>query len=61
MVGVEEYVFMVHGTLKMLIGRNEVTLQEKQSIRFGADISHAYHNVSDKACAAYNVIFYPIN
>jgi len=60
-VGVEEYVFMVHGTLKMLIGRNEVTLQEKQSIRFGADISHAYHNVSDKACAAYNVIFYPIN
>ena len=60
-VGVEEYVFMVHGTLKMLIGRNEVTLQEKQSIRFGADISHVYHNVSDKACTAYNVIFYPNN
>ncbi len=60
-VGVEEYVFMVHGTLKMLIGRNEVTLQEKQSIRFGADISRVYHNVSDKACTAYNVIFYPNN
>ncbi|MEH2942852.1 XRE family transcriptional regulator [Lachnospiraceae bacterium KK002] len=57
--GVEEYVFMVHGTLKMAIGRKKVVLQEKQSIRFGADISHAYHNVSDKACAAYNVIFYP--
>ena len=59
--GVEEYVLMVQGTLKMTIGRKEVTLQEKQSIRFGADIFHAYHNVSDKACAAYNVIFYPGN
>lgn len=59
--GVEEYVFMVHGTLKMVIGGKKVMLQEKQSIRFGADISHAYHNVSDKACAAYNVIFYPNN
>ena len=59
--GVEEYVFMVQGTLKMVIGGEEVTLQEKQSIRFGADIFHAYHNVSDKDCAAYNVIFYPNN
>lgn len=57
--GVEEYIFLVQGTLKMVIGGKEVLLQEKQSIRFGADISHTYHNVSDKACAAYNVIFYP--
>ena len=60
-VGVEEYVFLVQGTLTMVVGGKEVCLQEKQSIRFGADISHAYHNVSDKACAAYNVIFYPNN
>ena len=59
--GVEEYVFMVHGTLKIVIGRKEVALQEKQSIRFGADISHAYHNVSDRECTVYNVIFYPNN
>ncbi|MDE5909962.1 MAG: XRE family transcriptional regulator [Lachnospiraceae bacterium] len=59
--GVEEYVFLVHGTLKMVIGGKEVVLQEKQSIRFGADISHAYHSVSDKTCTAYNVIFYPNN
>ena len=56
---VEEYVFMVHGTLKIVIGRKEVVLQEKQSIRFGADISHVYHNVSDRECTVYNVIFYP--
>ncbi len=59
--GVEEYVFLVQGTLKMVIGREEVLLREKQSIRFRADISHAYHNISDSACAAYNVIFYPNN
>ena len=59
--GVEEYIFLVHGTLKMVIGGRGVLLQEKQSIRFGADISHAYHNISDKSCAAYNVIFYSNN
>ncbi len=59
--GVEEYVFLVQGTLKMVIGREEVLLQEKQSIRFRADISHEYHNISDSACTAYNVIFYPNN
>lgn len=59
--GVEEYIFLVQGALKMIIGGKEVVLQEKQSIRFGADISHAYHNISDKSCAAYNVIFYPNN
>lgn len=59
--GVEEYVFLVWGILKMVIGGKEVLLREKQSIRFGSDISHTYHNVSDKTCAAYNVIFYPNN
>ena len=59
--GVEEYIFLVQGALKMIIGGKEVVLQEKQSIRFGADISHTYHNVSDEVCNVYNVIFYPDN
>ena len=59
--GVEEYIFLVQGTLKMIIGGKEVVLQEKQSIRFLADVSHAYHNVSDEMCTVYNVIFYPAN
>ena len=46
--GVEEYVFLVQGTLKMVIGGKEVLLQEKQSIRFRADVSHGYHNASEK-------------
>lgn len=57
--GVEEYIFLVQGTLKMVIGQKEVYLQEKQSIRFRADIPHTYHNTSEEICAAYNVIFYP--
>ena len=59
--GVEEYIFLVQGALKMIIGGKEVFLLEKQSIRFGADISHTYHNVSDEVCTVYNVIFYPDN
>lgn len=59
--GVEEYIFLVQGTLKMEIGDREVRLQEKQSIRFLADAAHTYHNESDAVCLVYNVIFYPDN
>lgn len=58
--GVEEYVFLTKGSLKMIIAGEEVVLQEKQSIRFRADVPHAYHNVSGEICHAYNVIFYLI-
>lgn len=59
--GVEEYLLLVQGTLDMVIGGNEIHLQERQSIRFRADIPHTYHNRSDKVCMVYNVIFYPDN
>lgn len=59
--GVEEYVFLVWGTLEMAMGGKKVVLEEKQSIRFLADVPHGYHNVSDKICTVYNVIFYPAN
>lgn len=36
--GVEEYVLLVQGTLKMVVGGKEVFLQERQSIRFRADV-----------------------
>ncbi len=60
-VGAEEYILLVQGTLKMVIGGKEVFLQKRQSIRFGADVPHAYHNVLDEVCTVYNVIFYPDN
>ena len=59
--GVEEYILPVQWTLKMVIGKKEVFLQKRQSIRFGADVPHAYYNVSDEVCTVYNVIFYPDN
>lgn len=59
--GVEEYIFLVQGALRMVIGGKEVVLQEKQSMRFLADLPHAYRNVSDEVCIVYNVIFYPAN
>ncbi len=59
--GVEEYILLVQGTLKMVIGGKKVFLQERQSIRFRADVPHAYHNGSEEVCTVYNVIFYPDN
>lgn len=59
--GVEEYIFPIQGTLKMVIGGKEVFLKEKESIRFRADIPHAYHNISNKVCSVYNMIFYQNN
>ncbi|MDE7434359.1 MAG: XRE family transcriptional regulator [Lachnospiraceae bacterium] len=59
--GVEEYVFLVQGTLSLRIGDEEVLLQDRQSIRFQADVPHAYHNASKRGCVVYNMIFYPSN
>lgn len=57
--GVEEYILLVEGRLKLVIGAREAALQEKQSIRFQADVPHTYDNDSDGICCAYNVIVYP--
>lgn len=58
---VEEYIFLVQGVLKMAIEGKEVIFRERQSICFFANVPPAYHNISDKICTAYNVIFYPVN
>ncbi len=57
--GVEEHVFVLRGSLLLIFGEHRVTVQEKQAIRFRADLPHAYHNISDGECAVYNTIFYP--
>lgn len=56
--GVEEYIFVVHGTLHMTLGGEGITLGEKQAIRFRADIPHSYGNHSGEVCCIYNTIFY---
>lgn len=47
--------------MEMRIAGQEVHLQEKQSIRFRADVPHVYQTGSDESCQVYNIIFYPNN
>lgn len=57
--GVEEYIFVIQGAMELVIGSKQVILTEKQSVRFNADVPHAYNNISEACCQIYNMIFYP--
>lgn len=59
--GVEEHIFILQGTLQLVFGDRLVEINEKQAVRFRADIPHTYQNLSNSKCAAYNTIFYPIH
>lgn len=56
--GVEEYIFVIHGKLDMVLNGTKVTLREKQAIRFEANIPHSYVNFYKDTCNIYNFIFY---
>ncbi len=57
--GVEEQVFVLRGTLRLVLGDQAVDVREKQAVRFRADMPHSYENLSGEGCAVYNMIFYP--
>ncbi len=56
--GVEEHIFVLRGTLRLAMGDKTVDVGERQAVRFRADMSHAYQNLSESECAVYNTIFY---
>ena len=56
--GVEEHIFVLRGTLRLVLGDRPVEVGERQAIRFRADIPHAYQNVPWDRCEVYNTIFY---
>ena len=56
--GVDEHIFVLRGTLRLVLGDKTVEVGEKQAVRFRADISHAYQNLGEYGCAVYNTIFY---
>ncbi len=56
--GVEEHIFVLRGTLRLVLGDRPVEVSERQAIRFRADIPHAYQNVTRDRCEVYNTIFY---
>ena len=57
--GVEEHIFVLRGTLRLVLEDRPVEVSERQAIRFRADIPHAYQNVTGDRCEVYNTIFYP--
>lgn len=57
--GVEEYVFVISGHLQIVLDGKEIALNEKQSIRFNADVPHEYNNPYETKCTVCNIIFYP--
>lgn len=57
--GVEEHIFVLRGTLRLVLGDKTVDVGERQAVRFRADMPHAYQNLFGSECAVYNTIFYP--
>ena len=57
--GVEEYLFVLTGTLHLALLKQELTLEQGQAIRFRADVPHVYQNPGQTLCSVYNIIFYP--
>ncbi len=57
--GVEEHIFVLRGTLRLVLGDKTIDVGERQAVRFRADMPHAYQNLSESECAVYNTIFYP--
>ncbi len=54
--GVEEYVVVEKGRLRVVIGSEEHLLEEGDAIYFQADVSHRFDNVGDGECSYYLVI-----
>jgi len=57
--GVEEHIFVLRGTLRLVLGDKTIDVGERQAARFRADMPHAYQNLSESECMVYNTIFYP--
>ena len=57
--GVEEYVFVIHGCIEMVVNDQKILLNENQILRFQGDVVHAYNNPYHHPCVIYNMVFYP--
>ncbi len=57
--GVEEHIFVLEGSLQLIVGEKVMTVQPKQAVRFRADMPHDYQNISCTVCTVYHTIFYP--
>lgn len=46
--GVEEYLFILEGTVNVIVNNEKITLYPHDSIRFTADIPHSIENASEQ-------------
>jgi quercetin dioxygenase-like cupin family protein len=54
--GVEEYVAVEKGSLRVVIGGGEHSLGEGDALYFEADVPHRFDNTGDGECSYYLVI-----
>ncbi|MEY8353975.1 XRE family transcriptional regulator [Lachnospiraceae bacterium 54-53] len=57
--GVEEYLFVLSGSLELCLGQERVKIGKDQCFRFKADVPHSYRLPSETPCTVLNIIFYP--
>lgn len=57
--GVEEYVVVEKGRLRMVLGGEEYVLEEGDAIYFEADVTHRFENAGGEECSYYLVINSP--
>lgn len=56
--GVDEYIFVTEGKIKLMLGDSEIKLHQGDSIRFKGEISHKFINNSAKTAYLMNLLFY---
>ena len=54
--GVAEYIFVLRGRLRAVIGERAVVMEVGDSLYFEADAGHAFTNVGSEACEYFLVI-----
>ncbi|WP_442601244.1 helix-turn-helix domain-containing protein [Paenibacillus sp. KN14-4R] len=56
--GVEEYLLLVKGKLKLTIDQESYIINEGSAIHFSADRPHTYENLADETTSFHTTIFY---
>lgn len=56
--GVEEYIIVTEGQVQIILDEEQLELEKGNSIRFMANKSHIYMNVSKEKAEFQNIIFY---
>jgi len=57
--GVMEHVVVVAGSIDLWIGDQWQTLRQGEAVKFAADQTHGYRNLSDQPGVIHDVIYYP--